>query len=497
MGSLLQVEGVSKRFPGVLALNRVNFDVRRGEVHVLLGENGAGKSTLMKILSGAYRMDEGRMAFKGMPYAPKSPGAALDAGVGIIHQELQLVPNLSTTDNLFLGEEKGSAFWLAKRRMRQEAEGLLQSLGLDIDVTRPVRTLGIAGQQMVEIAKTLRRNVDLLILDEPTATLSDREVERFFQAVRSLKKSGVGIIYISHRLEEIPQIGDRVTVLRDGSTIRTLDVATSSRSEWVQMMVGRALDQIYPKATCKSGKEVLRVERLSATGRFQDVSFTLHEGEILSLAGLVGAGRTEILRAIFGADSYDSGDIYVQGKKVKIRRPADAVRLGIGFLTEDRKDQGLILHQSVQDNITLPILKNYVRWLVVNRKQVKLVAEEYRRRLNIKAPSVSVQAGSLSGGNQQKVVLSKWLAIGSRILMIDEPTRGIDVGAKSEIYQLIAGLVEKGWAILMVSSEMPEVLGVADRILVLSGGRVQAELSRAEATQEKIAEYAMGGFHHA
>lgn len=493
METLLKVEGVSKRFPGVLALNRVNFDVQPGEVHVLLGENGAGKSTLMNILSGLYRMDEGHMVLKGSSYEPKSPRDAMSHGVGIIHQELQLVPYLSAADNIFLGEELGSPVRLNKAAMKREATGILRSLGMEIPVTRAVSTLGIAGQQMVEIAKTLRRKVDLLILDEPTATLSDREVERFFQAVRSMKEAGVGIVYISHRLEEIPQIGDRVTILRDGSTIGTMDVATSDHNDWVRMMVGRDLDQVYPKANASQGQEVLRVEKLCSQGHFKDVSFTLYEGEVLALAGLVGSGRTEILRAIFGADSFDSGDIWVYGKKVKIRHPADAVRLGLGFLTEDRKSQGLILDASVQDNVTLPILKQLLRRFVVDQTKARTIALSYCQRLSIKTPSITQAVGLLSGGNQQKVVLSKWLAVGSRILMIDEPTRGIDVGAKSEIYQLIAGLVEAGWAVLMVSSEMPEVLGVADRILVLNEGTLQAELSRAEATQEKIAQYAMGG----
>lgn len=491
---LLKVENICKRFPGVIALDGVDFEVSSGEIHILLGENGAGKSTLMKVLSGVYTPDEGRMELRGQEYAPRTPKDAMNRGVGIIHQELQLVPDLSIAENIFLGDEHTTRTGkLDKRRMESEASEMLRALGMDVDVTDRIRDCGIAAQQMVEIAKTLRKKVDLLIMDEPTAALSSREVDQLFAAIRRLKASGVGIIYISHRLEEIQEIGDRITILRDGKTIRTLEVGASTVAEWVRYMVGRELHEPYPKAERSRGEEVLRVRGLTSKGRFEDITFALYEGEILSIAGLVGSGRTEILRAIFGVDPIDSGEIIVRGKPVRISSPKDAVELGIGFLPEDRKSQGLVLAHSVLQNTTIATLGEMSGRVFLNRQLMVRTAERYKAKLNIKTPTVYQTAGSLSGGNQQKIVLSKWLVAGSKILMIDEPTRGVDVGAKSEIYKHIAALVEQGWAVLMVSSELPEVLGVSDRILVLRDGRVQAELTRESASQELITKFAMGG----
>ncbi|WP_304595785.1 sugar ABC transporter ATP-binding protein [Alicyclobacillus sendaiensis] len=492
MDDILRVEGVSKQFPGVKALDGARFSLRKGEVHVLLGENGAGKSTLMNIIGGVYRPDEGQMWLRGEPYRPQSALDALRAGVAVIHQELQLCPQQSVAENVFLGDELRRAGWLQKRHMEEMAAQLLAELGLDVDPRAPVGQLGIAAQQLVEIAKMVRRRPDVLVMDEPTASLSEREVDRLFAIIGRLKQGGMSIIYISHRLNEIPRIGDRVTIMRDGRTIDTLDVKESDRDKWIQLMVGRELHQMAFEAV-ERGEPLLSVKGLTKHGLFRDVTFDVHRGEIVALAGMVGSGRTEVLRAIFGVNPVDAGEVWVRGRRTIIRGPADAIRLGMGFLPEDRKAQGLVLEQAIAHNVALASYPRISGPVWYRGRRTEELANLYGQRLRIKMSRSSERVAALSGGNQQKVMLARWLAAESEILMIDEPTRGVDVAAKFEIYQLLHDLKRKGLAILMVSSELPEVLTLADRILVMREGEVVAHLTRNEASEEVIAQWAMAG----
>lgn len=491
---LLSMRGIVKRFPGVLALNNVDFDVSRGEVHALIGENGAGKSTLMKILSGVYTADAGETTLRGQRVSFTTPRQAQDAGIAMIHQELNLIPYLTVTENIFMGSEilrrGGLLNW---PEMHKQAHALLAKLHLDIDPHTPVARLGVAQQQMVEVAKSLHYRADLIIMDEPTSALSLHEIDDLFAIIRDLKANNVSVIYISHHLDEAFVLSDRITVLRDGRHIATQPIGALNMESLIRLMVGRDLSEQFPKEVAPVGDEALRVEGLTRGARLQDVSFSVRAGEILAIAGLVGAGRTELVRAIFGADRIDSGRIYVNGREVKIRSPQDAIRAGIGLLTEDRKQQGLILKMSVRHNVTLATLKAMLRGgLFIDHAKEAQSTAQYVQSIAIKASSQEQLVINLSGGNQQKVVLSKWLATAPRILIFDEPTRGIDVGAKVEIYKLMNQLAAQGVAILMVSSEMPEVLGMADRILVLCQGRVSGFLTREEATQERIMELAAG-----
>ncbi|MBK9715287.1 MAG: sugar ABC transporter ATP-binding protein [Kouleothrix sp.] len=507
---LLRLEGISKSFPGVKALDNVRLDVRKGEVHALLGENGAGKSTLMKILSGAYTRDSGEIYWEGRPIEIHNPKAAQDLGIGIIYQEFNLIPQLSIAENVWIGREPLSNPALRlidwTELYRRTAE-LLAELHLDLDPRRLVAGLGVAQQQMVEIAKALSLNTKLLIMDEPTSALTEREVERLFTVIRRLKGRGVGVVFISHHLDEVKKICDRGTVLRDGAYVKTLDLAGVSEDQIIRLMVGRALDQQYPKVPARRGQEALRVEGLRRRGVLLDttvegmqtssvldgVSFSAYTGEILGIAGLVGAGRTELMRCVFGADPIDAGRIEVFGKEHKISSPKAAIELGLGLLPEDRKLQGLVLKLSVRENIALASLKQLVSRFLLRLKDEGIQADQYVQNLRIRTPGTYQQVQFLSGGNQQKVVLAKWLASRSKILIFDEPTRGIDVGAKVEVYNLMNNLVEQGVAVIMVSSEMPELLGMSDRILVMHKGRFTAELMREEATQEKVLTAAMGG----
>ncbi|AEJ44451.1 sugar ABC transporter ATP-binding protein [Alicyclobacillus acidocaldarius] len=492
MEEILRVEGVSKQFPGVKALDGARFDLRKGEVHVLLGENGAGKSTLMNIIGGVYRPDSGQIWLRGEPYRPQSALDALRAGVAVIHQELQLCPQQSVAENVFLGDEQCRAGWLRKRQMEEMAEQLLADLGLRIDPRVPVGQLGIAAQQLVEIAKMVRRSPDILVMDEPTASLSEREVDRLFEIIGRLKQGGMSIIYISHRLNEIPRIGDRVTIMRDGRTIDTLDAKASDRDTWIQLMVGREVHQTEFE-TVERGEPLLSVKGLTRQGVFRHVTFDVHRGEIVALAGMVGSGRTEVLRAIFGVDPVDAGEVWVRGRRTNIRGPADAIRLGIGFLPEDRKAQGLVLEHAIAHNVALASYPRVSGPVWYRGRRTEALADLYGQRLRIKMSRSSERVATLSGGNQQKVMLARWLAAESEILMIDEPTRGVDVAAKFEIYQLLHELRRKGLAILMVSSELPEVLTLADRILVMREGEIVAHLTREEASEEVIAQWAMAG----
>lgn len=490
---VLRMRGITKRFPGTLALDGVDFDLREGEVHVLLGENGAGKSTLMKILSGAYSKDAGEIELFGRKVEIQGPAHARSLGIAVIYQELNLIPHLSVAENIFLGREPRGALGLIDwSRMREEARRWLEEVGAKVDPSCRVKGMSVGHQQLVEIAKALSTGARILVMDEPTSALSPAEVEELFKVIRKLKGQGRSIVFISHHLEEVKEIGDRVTVLRDGRLVGTVEARTSTVDDFIRMMVGRNLEDKFPKAKVEIGEEVLRVENLTRRGVVEGVSFSLRKGEILGVAGLVGAGRTEMCRALFGADPKDEGRIFVEGREVEIRCPADAIRAGMGFLTENRKEEGLVLSMSVKENITLPFvgrLRGYLPGLIGSELEDQ-VARKFFEDLRIKAPSLKKRVKELSGGNQQKVVLAKWLATRSKVLIFDEPTRGIDVGAKVEIYQLMNELARQGVGILMVSSELPEVLAMSDRIMVMADGRVTAILDRAEATEELIMRYA-------
>ncbi len=506
-GVALRMHGIRKAFPGVLALGGVDLEVRKGEVHVLLGENGAGKSTLVKILSGAHRKDAGRIWIDasvgaGQPREVEiaGPRHARALGVGIIYQELTLVPSLTAAENVFLGREPTTLPTLVDRAtMTTRAQALLDRVGASFAASTPVSALGIAQRQLVEIARALSLHARILVMDEPTSALSDRETRALFGAIRGLTAEGVAVVYISHRLDEIFEIGDRVTVLRDGRHVATHEIRHVDRDALVRAMANRTLEAEMPKATvaCGPGRsaELLRVERLTRRGALDDVSFTVHAGEIVGLAGLMGAGRTEVARAVFGLDALDSGTISVRGRVQRIRGPRAAIRAGIGFVTEDRTGQGLVLGRSIRDNVALPVLRRLSRFGVVRRRAERETAERFVRDLRIRTPSAERRVLQLSGGNQQKVVLAKWLACDVDVLILDEPTRGVDVGAKQEIYTLIAQLVSRGVGIVLISSELPEIVGLADRALVMRGGRVVSEFARAGGgmTQERLLAAAVGG----
>ena len=491
---ILEMRGITKRFPGVVALKGANLSVRPAEVHCLLGENGAGKSTLMKILAGAQPLDEGEILLDGEPVEIVSPLHAQALGISMIYQEFNLSPYLSVAENIFLGREpcRGRTPIIDWKQMYRDAEAVLARIRVTMDVRRPVHELSIAQQQMVEIAKALSVNARIIVMDEPSATLTDHELEALFALIQTLKRQGIALIYISHRLEEVFEVGTRATIMRDGEHIATADLCDLTRESIIKMMVGRALTEEFPKEIFARGEERLRVEGLGRRGAFEDVSFSLHAGEIVGLTGLVGAGRTEVARAIFGADQPDSGQLYLNGAPISVRSPRDAIRHGIGLLTEDRKNQGLVLGMSVAENTTLANLKALSGRLLMNRKKERAVAEGYVSSLRIKTPGTGQAVQNLSGGNQQKVVLAKWLFTASRLLIFDEPTRGIDVGAKVEIYKLMNELVRQGVGILVISSELPEVIGMCDRILVMHEGRIAGELARDGATQEAIMHFATG-----
>ncbi len=491
MGSdyLLEMIHITKDFPGVRALDGASLQVKAGEVHIILGENGAGKSTLMKILSGAYPLEKGEIRINGEPVKIRNPKDAEKLGISTIYQEFNLVPSLTVAQNIFLNREfmKESVPWqIDHKRMEQEAEKLLSKLKVAVDVRKPVRELGIAEQQMVEIAKALSLNCRILIMDEPTAALTEQETDNLFNIIRDIKKQGVAVIYISHRIEEFLKIGDTITVMRDGKTLATGPIHAYTLEELIRIMVGREINDQFPKESVPPGDVRLEVKHLTSPGLFSDVSFHVSAGEILGIAGLMGAGRTEVARAIFGLDPFAHGEIYVDGKKVEIRSPQDAIKAGIGFLTENRRDEGLVLPLSVCENITLPSLDKFHRFLRIDKKEEKLTVKSYIDDLKIHCHSEKQIVATLSGGNQQKAVLAKWLLSGSRVLILDEPTRGIDVGAKVEVYNLMNRLTKQGAAIVMISSELPEIIGMSDRVIVLWRGRVAGELSREELSQEKI-----------
>ena len=490
---LLQMQHISKNFPGVVALDDVHFELRRGEVHVLLGENGAGKSTLVKILSGAYQKSSGKILLEGNTTDIKNPKHAQELGVSIIYQELNLVSHLSAGENIFLGKEPIKALGVIDfKKLYGESQNILNELAVSIASKSLVKNLGIAEQQMVEVAKALSFESKILIMDEPTSALTEQEIKELFNAINRLKEKGVGIIYISHRIEELFEIGDRVTVLRDGKYVGTENISDTNSSKLIRMMVNRELDEKFPKQTAEKGVEILRVEGLTKRGKLNDINFSLFKGEVLGISGLLGSGRTELARAIFGVDKIDSGKISIKGKTINLKSPRDSINLGIGLLTEDRKSQGLVLNLSLKDNVCLPNLNMFTKYGVVNSKEENQTAKKYIRELRIKTPGIHQKVMFLSGGNQQKVVVSKWLCSHADILIFDEPTRGIDVGSKVEIYQLMNQLTASGVGILMISSELPEILGMSDRIMVMHQGKITGEFLKQDATQEKILKCALG-----
>ncbi|EMR4319551.1 sugar ABC transporter ATP-binding protein [Citrobacter freundii] len=492
--TFLQMSHITKRFPGVLALSNVDFALRKGEVHALLGENGAGKSTLMKILSGVYQPDEGDIIFEGQSVSFANPLSARSAGITIIHQEFNLFPELTVEENIFIGREfcKNNRWRLDEKQQRQAAIDILQKLNLNISPETLVADLTVAQQQMVEIAKAISVNAKILIMDEPTAALTETEIDSLFQVTRLLKEQGTGIVYISHRLEELALIADRATVMRDGQFIATVDYDAVKISDLIAMMVGRDLGNIYPRrGPLAQRKPVLEVSGLTRNGVLNNIDFTLYQGEILGFAGLMGAGRTELARAIFGADPIDGGTLKLNGKVTVIKDIPDAIQQGISYLTEDRKKEGLALGLSVERNIMLGNYPEYSdRYGNVDSKRCQKTSEEQVKALRIKTPHLEQAALNLSGGNQQKIIIARWVCKDTDILIFDEPTRGIDVGAKLEIYELMNRLVAKGKSIIMISSELPEVLGMCDRILVMRNGRITGELASDDATQEKIMQYA-------
>jgi len=488
---LLRMTGIDKSFPGVRALASAHLEVLPGEVHVLLGENGAGKSTLMKILCGQYASDAGEMDLGGAPVRPTGPLDAERLGLVMIHQELNLVPGLTVAENIFLGHEPTSFGLIGDRSMAASARALLRRLRCEIDPDLPVSELSVAEQQLVEIARALQRRARLLVMDEPTAALSDAEIAALFSVIRDLVGEGVPVVYISHRMPEIFAIGDRVTVMRDGHTVGTKVVADTEAAELIQMMVGRTVAERVAKRDVVPGEVVLEVEGLSGPDLPGPVDLSLREGEILGVAGLMGSRRTALARAIFGADPVDAGTVTVAGRALAGHGPAESIAAGLGFLTEDRKQQGLVLQCTVTENISLTSLDDVCRAGIIDLGGESALARTQVDRLRIRVASLDQEIVNLSGGNQQKVVLARWLAARCRGLLFDEPTRGIDVGAKAEIYELIGELVEQGVAILLISSEMPELLGLSDRVAVMHEGRLQGILPRTEATQERVMELAL------
>ncbi|MEV8523617.1 sugar ABC transporter ATP-binding protein [Streptomyces sp. NPDC052000] len=482
---LLRVEGIRKSFPGVVALDGVDFDLRRGEVHVLLGENGAGKSTLIKVLSGAHRPDGGRILAAGREVRIHGAQDAERLGIATIHQEFNLVPELTVAENIFLGRQPRRFGMIDRRRMEADAQALLQRVGLDVSPRAKVRELGIARLQMVEIAKALSLDARVLIMDEPTAVLTSEEVDKLFRIVRDLRDDGVGTVFITHHLEEIAALGDRVTVLRDGRSVGQVPAATPE-DELVRLMVGRSIEQQYPRERPDPGRPLLSVRGLTRHGVFHDVSFEVRAGEVVGLAGLVGAGRTEVARAVFGADPYDAGTVDVRGESVARGDVNAAMGAGVGLVPEDRKGQGLVLDASVQENLGLVTLRSATRAGLVDLKGQRADATRVAGQLGVRMAGLDQRVRTLSGGNQQKVVIGKWLLADTQVLILDEPTRGIDVGAKVEIYQLINELTASGRAVLMISSDLPEVLGMSDRVLVMAQGRIVGELPARVATQDAV-----------
>lgn len=489
MDNILEIKNVTKCYPGVVALDNVSISIRSGEVHALVGENGAGKSTMIKTITGAIKPDEGQIIYQGKEYSELNPILSSQIGIEAIYQEFNLAPELSVEENIYMGAKVNNGIFIDKKALTEKTLAILKSLNADIKPSTKIRDLTVAYMQLVEISKALARNVKLLIMDEPTAPLTDNEVKILFTLVKQLKAQGVSIIYISHRMDEIFELSDRVTVMRDGQVIKTVNIEDTDKNQLIFDMVGRELTETYPPRTPKYGDTLLEIKGLCGPSN-SETSFSIREGEIVGLAGLVGAGRTELARLIIGADRKFGGDVYVKGEKADIRSPKDAIAKGIAYVSEDRKNQGVLLKKSIRWNITLPILERISRFTFIDKKKENECVNKYKDALRIKTPSLEQLTGNLSGGNQQKVAVAKWLASESKILILDEPTRGIDVGAKQEMYELINKLTQEGLGILMISSEMEEIMGMSDRMLVMAEGKIVGELQKNEFTQDRILKYA-------
>lgn len=488
---VLEARNITKRFPGVLALSDVSFRLIKGKVHALMGENGAGKSTLMKIIAGLYQADEGEIYLHGQKVEFQNPRQALDGGISMIHQELSPILDMTVAENLFLGKEYCKGKIIDYKKMNAEAQRLLEKVGLNVPPTMLMKNLSVSQMQMVEITKAISYDAEIIIMDEPSASITEREVTNLFEIVRKLRDEGRSIVYITHKMDEVFKIADEITVFRDGQYIGTYDSNEITEQELIVKMVDRELAEIYPVRNNCPGEEVLKVEKLTQEGVFENISFSLRRGEILGFAGLMGSGRTEVMNALFGITKITSGEVYIKEQKIDKLTPSKMISKGVGYVTEDRKGNGLVLCMSVFDNTVLPSftrLSGKMGW--INKKKSLEVAEEYRKKLNIKTPGLQQLAGQLSGGNQQKIVLAKWLIQNPDIIIFDEPTRGIDVGAKTEIYKLVAQLAEEGKAIIFISSEMPEILGMSDRVIVFYEGHKKGELISEEITQERIMAYA-------
>ena len=494
---IVELKHITKRFPGVVAMKDMNLQIRPGEIHGLIGENGAGKSTLIKVLTGVHKPEEGEIFVNGVKQMFRHPNDAKQAGIACVYQELNIVELISVTDNIFINQtiKKKNSIFLDNALMKQKAKELMISLGQNIDVQKPCGTYGMGIQQMVEIAKALLTNAKLIIMDEPTSSLGEKEVEQLMKTVRSLKDKGIAVLFVSHKLEELFELCDRVTVMRDGEHVLTEDIEIMDNDKLIAAMVGRKLDDQFPRITVERGAEALRVEHLVRKGVLRDISFSAYRGEILGFSGLVGAGRTETMRAIFGADPRDGGSIYVDGKEVANNSPKEAVRNGFAFLTEDRKGQGLILNLGVDLNLAIANIKGFSNGIWYNSRKVSDTVKENVQDLNIKLADAKEAVSQLSGGNQQKVVIGKWINSDAEIYIFDEPTRGIDVGAKVEVYNLMNRLKKAGKCIIMVSSELPEILGMSDRVIVMREGRITGEISATEEAfnQEDVMTAAWGG----
>lgn len=495
MINMINMTDICKSFSGNNVLKNVHFSLEKGEIHALMGENGAGKSTLMKIMSGIYTRDSGTVEVKGKKVEFTSPKQAEAEGIAVIHQELNILPHLSIADNLFLGREEtvGRTGILKTKDMERKTKKILGDLGLDIDPSLPASTLSVGQQQLVEIGKALSMDAEMIIMDEPTAALTDREIETLFVTIRDLQKRGVSFVYISHRMEEIFSLCDRITILRDGEFVGERKISETSFEEIVQLMVGRELGDRFPERSSAIGDVKLSVKGLSRKDCFEDISFDIHKGEIVSIAGLMGAGRTEVAQSLFGYKKADSGTVELDGKPAKIDNPQKAKELGIGYVTEDRKSEGLIVDFTVEENISMANFESISKKGLLSKDKERSLYDRMVKRLGIRTSGPDQAAKSLSGGNQQKVVIAKWLGIEPDVLILDEPTRGVDVGAKKEIYSIINELAARGVAILMISSELPEVIGMADRVLVMHEGKLTADLPKQEVTQETIMHYATGG----
>ena len=491
---ILELKGITKTFPGVVALSGVNFQLKRGQIHALMGENGAGKSTFIKVITGVHAPDEGEIILNGKEIVFKNPREAIKHGIAAIYQHVTCYPDLSVAENIFMGHEHitGLTKTLRWQSMHEKAREILGELGSDIDVRTEMRALSVAQQQIVEIAKALSTNIDILIMDEPTAALTSRDCEDLYRITEKLRDAGKSIIIISHKFEDMYRLASDVTVFRDSKYIGAWPVDGITNENLIAAMVGRSLTQLYPKSSSEpTADEVFRVEKLSKIGFFADISFNIRRGELVALTGLVGAGRSELCQAIFGVDSLDSGKIFIEGQEVMITDPGIAMQLGIGFLPEDRQKQGLLLPWSIEKNITLPQLSDYQKNGVIDTKKEREVSEKLSATVSIKAPSVEATAASLSGGNQQKIIVAKLLTCKLKLIIMDEPTKGVDIGAKSAIYEIIRNLTKEGYAVLMVSSEMPEVLGMSDRVIVMHGGRITMIADTKKVSQEEILTAAM------